>query len=557
MEHSFIKIKIPHQSFQLINTDIPDTPNEELNIVKSKFDDMPAHVFRKVMRNVEAYYGVKGRLRDEYNVEYATNASSKMYELIHEFNLINCNEDLTAFCNAELPGTFIIVINHYFKTNSIMKFDWCASSYYGAKENIGDDFKLYETNLDKWLMGVDHNGDLTDYLTVEKIIKQVYSRFPNGVKLYTCDGGMDSSSDYNNQEKINAKLNLGQILTGVSCLATGGNFVSKQYTVWTGFTKSIMAMMSSMFEEFYICKPLTSRPTNSETYLVGLRFIDNPAARTAMFDRLKSFNLSSFISDVSNLNFHQFDIQQIAHMKNALSGRKIADKTNDWFQRYNIKKFDGTIARSAYNTVICGRSDDIGALRKKITIDYIGDYPMPSEICIFINCQSSESAKTKYLINSTGSGTILCRTEKEYASAPEPKLLFGLYCDDIYDDTIAKTDNIIIYFIDVDLTKLVENANNVYICLKLEDPRLKDDEFYGEPMMRFHNIYSTRYISDKIMNLAGIHIHGSILTKWLIKSMCVGAKIQHSCDILESASRYEYETNRRHFDKFKFPHIIQ
>jgi hypothetical protein len=45
MDHSFIKIKIASKQFQLINTDIPDTPNFELNDVKSKFDDMPEHIY--------------------------------------------------------------------------------------------------------------------------------------------------------------------------------------------------------------------------------------------------------------------------------------------------------------------------------------------------------------------------------------------------------------------------------------------------------------------------------------------------------------------------------
>ena len=47
-----------------------------------------------------------------------------------------------------------------------------------------------------------------------------------------------------NQEKILYKVNFGQILTTLYCLAEGGNFIMKTFQMNTQFSLSIMALLS-------------------------------------------------------------------------------------------------------------------------------------------------------------------------------------------------------------------------------------------------------------------------------------------------------------------------
>ena len=79
-----------------------------------------------------------------------------MYELINQMELLNnkngdCLPSINAFCNAELPGAFIIAINHFMRTKCISsEFDWIASSYLpeaamktGNTTILEDRFKIY------------------------------------------------------------------------------------------------------------------------------------------------------------------------------------------------------------------------------------------------------------------------------------------------------------------------------------------------------------------------------------------------------------------------------
>ena len=55
-------------------------------------------------------------------------------------------------------------------------------------------------------------------------------------------------------------------------LKNGGTLVTKQYTFFKWENISIHAILTNLFRKVYIAKPITSRPANSETYVVGINF---------------------------------------------------------------------------------------------------------------------------------------------------------------------------------------------------------------------------------------------------------------------------------------------
>ena len=121
-------------------------------------------------------------------------------------------------------------------------------------------------------MGKKHNGDLTDVDVVIALESQILKAFPSGVHLYTSDAGFSAEADYTNQEVLHAKLNLGQILSGLLSLADTGVMITKQYTFTHPYTICLIGFVSALFDKFYIVKPMTSRPVNSESYLIGIGF---------------------------------------------------------------------------------------------------------------------------------------------------------------------------------------------------------------------------------------------------------------------------------------------
>ena len=289
---------------------------DEIDVAKTKLDDIPTTVFSSIMNTLDMYARLRNVVQKNYNMEHATNAALKMYELINQMELLrnkngDCLPIVNVFCNAELPGAFIIAINHFMRTKCISSdFDWIASSYLPeAAMNAGnttileDRYKIYERNRTHWLMGPAPNGlpegeepltgDVTDPVVVNTLGNTAHLRFSNndGANLYTSDVGIEiSQENLNQQEELTSFVNLGQVITGLLSLAIGGHLVTKQFTFVTPFSRSLIAIVASLFDECYITKPKTSRPTNSEIYLVGKGFngISTDLAR-ALLDRCEAY----------------------------------------------------------------------------------------------------------------------------------------------------------------------------------------------------------------------------------------------------------------------------
>ena len=271
---------------------------DEVASAKDLLDGIPAGEFHQFMRHFDLLFELKRTVKADYGMAVSTNASLKMYEILGSMRI--CKNPIRVFCDAELPGAFIVAINHYVRTRCppSVNFDWVASSYDPDTEEgkgltvLEDKYGIYAGHRSRWLQGPRPNalpleddpvsGDVTDPEVIVVIADAVHARFPpleavgSGASLYTSDAGTDVSDNFNEQESKTALINFGQILAGVASLAAGGNLVTKQYTFFSIFNRSLIAALADMFEEFYIMKPQTSRPANSEIYLIGKGFKGAP-----------------------------------------------------------------------------------------------------------------------------------------------------------------------------------------------------------------------------------------------------------------------------------------
>jgi hypothetical protein len=181
------------------------------------------------------------------------------------------NDDATFkyFDNAAFPGSFILAAHHIANTkykDAPRKLEWTASSLYedsAIKGTLEDKYKLYENYPENWVMDKSMTGDVTDPAFLEKMYKNHYGKFD----LYTSDLGFDVSSNYNAQEELHARANLGQILMGIALVKTGGTMITKQYTCHTAFTATLISCLTVFFEKVELCKPMFSKAGNSEIYV--------------------------------------------------------------------------------------------------------------------------------------------------------------------------------------------------------------------------------------------------------------------------------------------------
>jgi len=243
--------------------------HNKLNETKTLLDSIPSEIYRKISSYKDMYNTLRQKLRNRFNVQIVTNATLKMYEILEKFNFISQSTgSFTVFCNAELPGGFIIAINHYIKTKyPNIDFHWLANSYISSNA-LDDIYGIYKNNRSNWLMDRDMNGDITNISNLLKIKSKVKALYPLGINLYTSDIGINVSSDYNSQEQQLLLLNYCQVLCGLMVLKIEGHMVTKQFTYFTSFNTSLLILLSNIFKKVYITKPATSRPFNSEIYIV-------------------------------------------------------------------------------------------------------------------------------------------------------------------------------------------------------------------------------------------------------------------------------------------------
>ena len=280
----------------------------DINEAKARLDPIPSDVFSQVSRRLDLYFDLKNTLRSE-GAQIVTNAWLKMFEMCGLFDLSRLARGgrLTAFCNAELPGAFIAAINHFCAGHRIA-LDWCGSSLFPsggvaneseafATEALGDRYGLFKHNRARWVMGDPGtsdpdgapwtDGDVTVPATLRDQAGRVRRRLSGGADLYTADAGIDASSDYARQEENNLHVHFGQALAGLMTLREGGVIVLKQYSWHHPFTRGLIAELATHFDALVLCKPLTSRPANSEIYVVGTGFRGlDPTRREELLARL-------------------------------------------------------------------------------------------------------------------------------------------------------------------------------------------------------------------------------------------------------------------------------
>nr|CDS26052.2 cap specific mRNA [Hymenolepis microstoma] len=113
------------------------------------------------------------------------------------------------------------------------------------------------------------DGDITKWCNLASFAKTIVSATDGkGVHLVMADGGFDVSDGYNLQEVLSKHIYLCQCLCALTILRPGGRFITKLFDTFTDFTVDLLWLMCHVFKKIYVVKPITSRPANSERYLV-------------------------------------------------------------------------------------------------------------------------------------------------------------------------------------------------------------------------------------------------------------------------------------------------
>lgn len=149
---------------------------------------------------------------------------------------------------------------------------WEAKGY-GFTLQSENDFKIHEffaghpETFDAYY-GCKGDGNVYDPDNIESLTDYVLKQSQSGVHFMMSDGGFSVEGQENVQEILSKQLYLCQCLVALSIVRVNGHFVTKLFDVFTPFSVGLIYLMYKCFKQVTIIKPNTSRPANSERYLV-------------------------------------------------------------------------------------------------------------------------------------------------------------------------------------------------------------------------------------------------------------------------------------------------
>jgi 23S rRNA U2552 (ribose-2'-O)-methylase RlmE/FtsJ len=112
--------------------------------------------------------------------------------------------------------------------------------------------------------GIDGTGDIYSSVNQQSFIETCGGK----VQIFTADGGFDFSEDYSTQEQNVFPLLIASAKIGIQCLGQDGLFIMKVFDIFGQPTQFLIRLITYCFKEWTLYKPATSRPCNSERYLL-------------------------------------------------------------------------------------------------------------------------------------------------------------------------------------------------------------------------------------------------------------------------------------------------
>lgn len=220
-------------------------------------------------------------------LEIISRAFYKMWETIVLYDVIPLNKNFRSVHIAEGPGGFIqatILFRDMFSDKS--KNDkYFGITLHSEDRNVP---KMYSNFIDYFTKEKPQrlqiyktyplseakksttktNGDITKLKTIDLFTSDVGEL----VDFVSGDGGFEWKNE-NNQEQEAYILVIAQILLAIKVLNKNGSFVLKIFETYTKISLKLISILNDLFDKVYIFKPLTSRISNSEKYLVCTDFL--------------------------------------------------------------------------------------------------------------------------------------------------------------------------------------------------------------------------------------------------------------------------------------------
>ena len=278
--HSFI-----HQTKDKMSILDRVKKKKQFYYVANKFEHIILNYEDDLDKLTQIYFNMK---KETPNI--LSRAFYKLWEILFIFDIADSNKPITYAALAEAPGSFLQSVMYFrekFYNEASKKDKYFGVSIHSEEKNVQDiaeQFIGYHNKNNPGRVNVHKtfgkkesqksktkdNGDLTDFKTIS-LFKKDIKKTKKWADIVTADGGFEWV-DENYQEQEAYPLIFGEIVAGLNVQAKNGCFVIKLFESFTDITVKMINLVSSFYYKSYIYKPYTSRPSNSEKYLVCIGF---------------------------------------------------------------------------------------------------------------------------------------------------------------------------------------------------------------------------------------------------------------------------------------------
>lgn len=307
-----------------------NSTKDEVNKTKDCISTIPRAAWVRGVKFTNPYEKVVEKQERKISRAYF-----KMREILKDFDLEYPDvEELHTLHLCEGPGGFIEALVELRKKQN-KQLVWSGITLKNENDNPNLPDFVNELDMDNITYGVDGTGDLTNVDNIKYLGGYIQGK--GMAHLVTADGGFDVSSDHSSQEEQSYKLLLCQVVSALECQRLGGSFVMKVFDCYSNEMTELLYILAIHYSEVHMTKPYSSRPCNSEKYVVckgfkGVTQRERKMLRTYVENhtqiKLKQQPDSLFVDTLSNINI-TYSHNQLAALNTTIG---YATKTR-WIQK--------------------------------------------------------------------------------------------------------------------------------------------------------------------------------------------------------------------------------
>jgi len=216
----------------------------------------------------------------------------KFWELLFIFNIIDKNtKTITNITNDASDCLDSIV----YYSEKILNIDSSKFQINNVSINQEKEFQFDKNKQNQFLNKITKKDDYINPAKFIKTNKQSDIIIANSENIY---------SSINSKEDESYKLLLGEILVILKSLNKNGNLILKVHDTFTSITIKIIYLLITLFDEIYIYKPLLSRLSDSEKYIICKKyrydFTDKISKKLSeMIEKMmKNIDSNEFLNDI-------------------------------------------------------------------------------------------------------------------------------------------------------------------------------------------------------------------------------------------------------------------